>query len=96
MLSGRDLSTFQGNLLSGSFKSSGVLHCVVGLVVFRVFDSGDEETAILRNVENYFPKTWRHIPEVSNFEQYRCQNLKSRNKISSLSGHKKVNPQELF
>jgi hypothetical protein len=35
MLSGRNLSTFQGNLLSGSFKSSGMLHCVVGLVVLE-------------------------------------------------------------
>jgi len=59
MLSGRNLSTFQGNLLSGSFKSSGMLGCVVGLVVFRVSGSGDQGTAILPNVEHYFPKDTR-------------------------------------
>jgi hypothetical protein len=53
MLSGRNLSTFQENLLSGSFKSSGMLRCVVGLVLFG---SGDEGTAILRNVEYYSSK----------------------------------------
>ena len=74
-----------------------MLRCVVGLAVFRVFVSGDEATAILQNVEHYFPKdTASHIAEVSNFEQYRCQNFKSRNKLSSLLGHKKVNPQDLF
>ena len=45
-----------GNLLSGSFKSSGMLRCVVGLVVFRVFGPVDEGTAMLRNVEHYSPK----------------------------------------